>query len=513
MDFVSVNFILLFLVSSIIYYLFPKKFKWIVLLIANIIFYISGNGFISLFLLGSIITIYIGGRVLDKLESNKPSFKDMDIDTKKVAKKKFKNKKKLVLLLTIFANLGILVVLKYDNFLISIFNSIFNFNVPYKNFILPLGISYYTLEAISYIADIYNGKYKGEKNIFKLALYLSFFPLMVEGPISRYDELSVSLYEPHEYDFTKYKDAIILIIWGYLKKLVIADRVGILVDNVFNNNYGGIVVILAMVLYVVQIYTEFSGCMDIVTGVSELFGIKVPRNFNHPFFSKSIDEFWRRWHITLGAWLRDYIFYPLSISNLNMKIITKVSKYNNVFSKLLTTAYPLLIVWLTMGIWHGASFKYILYGLYYYVLMVLGILLKPIGTKTIEYCKFKTNVFSYKLFQMFRTTLLVTIGMTLFRSKTFIGAFKFMGNIFNTSTKSIFDMGLSGKDYALVAIMLVVIFIISLLGELGIDVRKKIDEQNIIFRYVIYLVLVFSLLTFGLYGYGYDASSFIYGGF
>lgn len=513
MNFISVEFVGLFLITSIIYRIFPKKFKWTILFIANIIFYIYGNGFLALFLLGSIITIYIGGLLLKKCDRKKELFKSLNTDEKHILKRKIKTKKRIILISTIILNLSILILLKYDNFIISIFNSFLSTNFPFKNFILPLGISYYTLEAISYILDIYNGKIEAETNIFKVFLYLSFFPLMIEGPISRYSEMGKQLYEPHNIDFNTYKNGLILIIWGYLKKLVIADRAAIFVNNVFSQNCTGLVVLIASILYVVQIYTEFSGCMDIVTGVSELFGIKVPDNFRRPFFSISINEFWRRWHITLGTWLRDYIFYPLSISNLNMKIILKTGKLNKNIAKAISLAIPLFFVWFIMGLWHGASVKYILYGLYYYAIIMLGILFKSLFDKLLLIFKIKTSSFKFKLFQILRTDLLVLIGMTIFRANTFKSAFIFLLSIFHKSNISILNLGINLKEFILLIIMLVIIFIVDLLNELGFNIRTKLDNMNIAVRWAIYMTLIFSLLTFGIYGYGYNVSDFIYGGF
>lgn len=336
---------------------------------------------------------------------------------------------------------------------------------------------------------------------------------MIEGPISRYSEMGKQLYEPHNIDFNTYKNGLILIIWGYLKKLVIADRAAIFVNNVFSQNCTGLVVLIASILYVVQIYTEFSGCMDIVTGVSELFGIKVPDNFRRPFFSISINEFWRRWHITLGTWLRDYIFYPLSISNLNMKIILKTGKLNKNIAKAISLAIPLFFVWFIMGLWHGASVKYILYGLYYYAIIMLGILFKSLFDKLLLIFKIKTSSFKFKLFQILRTDLLVLIGMTIFRANTFKSAFIFLLSIFHKSNISILNLGINLKEFILLIIMLVIIFIVDLLNELGFNIRTKLDNMNIAVRWAIYMTLIFSLLTFGIYGYGYNVSDFIYGGF
>ena len=496
MSYTSLKFLVFILGLMVIYYLFPKKYRWNILLVGNLVFYAMMSGKLLIFAIISGIITYAGGILISKKE----------------------NKKKLFYLLSVLLVLGFLVVLKYNNFLSSIINPIIShisLEIPYKKFILPIGISYYTLEMIAYLTDVYRKKYAYEKNPFKLLTFFTFFPKVVEGPISRYDEVKDSLFGENKFDYDKFRKAFVLIGYGFFKKLVIADRAGIFVDTFFKENHSGILTIMVIIMYTIQIYFDFSGCIDIITGVAELYGVKLPQNFNRPFFSKSISEFWRRWHITLGTWLKDYVFYPISLSKMNMKLNMKVRKFKNKhLSKFIIIAFPLFFVWFANGLWHGPSIKYISYGLYYYVLMMLGVLLEPVFTKLISLLKINTKVFSYKFFQIVRTTIIVMFGLFMFRCDTLKQTFELTKTIGIINNKiGLFKLGLSSADFIVIIVGLLIVFGVELASELKIDVRSKLEEQNLIFRWIIYLLIIFSILIFGIYGKGYSASSFIYGGF
>ena len=423
---------------------------------------------------------------------------------------KYNDKRKLILTLSILLNLSFLLVLKYNNFFGDIFRVV-GINIPYKKFILPIGISYYTLETISYLTDIYRKRMKAETNYLKVLLFLVYFPQIVEGPIANYSRLSKTLFNTEKFNYDNFVSSFVLIGWGFIKKLVIADRAGIFVSKVFENNYGGILLIVGILLYTLQIYADFSGCIDIVSGVSELFGVKLDENFKRPFFSKSIQEFWRRWHITLGTWLKEYIFYPISLSKLNMKLNLKLRKMKSKYiSRFIITAFPLFFVWFFNGMWHGASFKYVVYGLYYYVLMMIGILLEPVFKKIISIFKINTEVWSYKFFQAIRTILIVCFGMFLFR----VDSFKQMGLMLHSkASASLFSLGLKKLDFALLMVGILVMLVVGVIQEFNINIRKELQKQNLLFKWLIYYIIIFSIIIFGIYGKGYDAASFIYGGF
>lgn len=488
MSYASIEFLLFVLVIVLIYYIFPKKHRYIVLLIGSLIFYYLFSGKYIIFILLSSVITYFSGKLIEK----------------------YNDKRKLILTLSILLNLSFLLVLKYNNFFGDIFRVV-GINIPYKKFILPIGISYYTLETISYLTDIYRKRMKAETNYLKVLLFLVYFPQIVEGPIANYSRLSKTLFNTEKFNYDNFVSSFVLIGWGFIKKLVIADRAGIFVSKVFENNYGGTLLIIGILLYTLQIYADFSGCIDIVSGVSELFGVKLDENFKRPFFSKSIQEFWRRWHITLGTWLKEYIFYPISLSKLNMKLNLKLRKMKSKhISRFIITAFPLFFVWFFNGMWHGASFKYVVYGLYYYVLMMIGILLEPVFKKIISIFKINTEVWSYKFFQAIRTILIVCFGMFLFR----VDSFKQMGLMLHSEASApLFSLGLKKLDFALLMVGILVMLVVGVMQEFNIRIRKELQKQNLLFKWFIYYIIIFSIIIFGIYGKGYDAASFIYGGF
>lgn len=528
MTIVSLKFLAFIAIVSLIYFIMPKKIRWIVLLLASYAYYFISSKALTGYLLVTTISIYLVAVGLEKVDIKlKKECEGKEKQQKKELKKKAKKRKKLLILVAILVNFGILVFLKYCNFLSENINRFFdlikvNYELPLRTIVLPLGISYYTLQAISYVVDVYRGKYKPEKNIFKVALFLSFFPQMLEGPIGRFEDLSHQLCEPHEFDYNRIKFGMQLMLWGFFKKMVIADRAGIYVNEVFNNysNYSGIVIVVAVILYTIQIYADFSGCIDIVRGTSQIFGVNLAENFKRPFFSKNIQEFWRRWHITLGAWLREYIFYPISFSKVCMNLTVKSKKiFKGYIGNLIPAAFSLFFVWFVNGIWHGASWKYIFYGLYYYILTMIGMLFEPLFEKIINKLKINVNSFSYRLWQMIRTTAIVLVGMLIFRASSLKTAgvifksmftFKNIGKLFNGE---LFKIGITSGDFIIVVIGVVIMFVVSLLQEKGVNIREKISKQNIVFRWILYYGIIFTIIIFGIYGAGYDASSFIYGQF
>ena len=526
----SVYFIVFIAVICMLYFIFPKKAKWVVLLAGSYVFYWISSNKLTVFLLTTTISIYFLARILNRIDTTtKQRCKTIESkDEKKVIKNKAKSNKKLLLALGIIINLGILAVLKYSNFIGGNLNSLFkalNFSIeiPFVHFILPLGISYYTLQALGYLIDVYRGKYEADKNFFRVALFLSFFPQMVEGPIGRYDHLAHQLYEPHSFKYENVKNGMLLILWGYFKKMVIADRAALFVNEVFGNygNYVGIPTFVAIAFYTLQIYAEFSGCIDIVRGTAQMLGIDMAENFKRPFFSKSVQEFWRRWHITLGTWLKDYVFYPVSFSKATINIANSAKKIfkNSYITKLIPAAFALFFVWFANGIWHGASWKYLVYGLYYYIIMLFGMLLEPLGDKIIKTLKLKKEVFSYRLWQMVRTTGFVLIGMLIFRAEQLKDAFTMFTNIFTTKNLEmvlngkLYNIGFKPADFVVVLIGLLILFVVGILQEKGHKLRDDISKQNIIFRWILYYGVIFAILIFGIYGPGYQLSDFIYGQF
>ena len=319
MSFTTFEFFPFALMPLVVYYIIPQKVRWVWLLILSYMYYFSYHVTTVWMMILTTAVTYAGGILLGKLNSEKPD-KDADRETKKAFKKDITNKKKKVVLGVILLSFGVLAVCKYTNFMIGNINGILSAfgsrgRLSVLKLTLPLGISFYTFQSVSYVVDVYRGKHEPQKNFFKYALFVSFFPQLLQGPIGRYERLGEQLYEGHAYDLKNIQFGLQRILWGMLKKMVLADRVNAAVTLIFNNywNYGGWINVFGVILYSIQLYADFSGGIDITIGIAQMFGITMDENFRQPYFSRSIGEFWRRWHITLGTWMKDYIFYPFSV--------------------------------------------------------------------------------------------------------------------------------------------------------------------------------------------------------
>lgn len=340
MLFNSYQFLIFFPVVTLIYFLIPHKIRYIWLLIASYFFYMCWNAKYALILLFSTAVTYIGGILIskaNKVEDNR---------------KKIKYKKMFVAL-SFIINLSILFLFKYFDFAIGNINrilAVLNIQLlnPKFDIVLPVGISFYIFQALGYTVDVYREDVKAERNFLKYALFVSFFPQLVAGPIERSKNLLEQMYEKHYFEAQRVKDGLLLMIWGGFQKIVIADRIAIVVDTIFNKfpEYGGIYILIASILFAFQIYCDFSGYSIIAVGAAKVMGFRLMENFNAPYFSMSVSEFWRRWHISLSTWFKDYVYIPLGGNRKG-----KIRKYINI-----------MIVFLVSGLWHGASWNYIVWG-------------------------------------------------------------------------------------------------------------------------------------------------------
>lgn len=526
MAYTSYVYLTLFLgLTFLLYTFFPNKYKWVVLLSASYLYYVAASRlWLVAFLVLTTLTIYLSAIWIDNINDLFTSVKkSLDREQKKAFKHKIVWQKKMVVILMLIINIGILAFLKYYNFFADVLNfallDFLNISAPMLKLFLPLGISFYTLQAVSYVIDVYRGKYKADHCLSRVALFLSFFPTIVEGPIARYDQVANQLYEGHSFHYDNLTQGAQLIVWGMFKKIVIADRANMLVNHVFNDyqNYSGISVVFAIVFYTIQLYTEFSGAMDIVRGSAQIFSVHLPDNFKQPFFAKSINEFWQRWHITLGAWLRDYIFYSVSLSNPFKKFSQFVKAHSNdYFSKLLPATTALFFVWICNGLWHGASLKYIVYGMYYYLIMVMGMFMEPLFKKILDIFHIQREKGYFKLFQILRTVVIVHIGMLIFRADSLTIAFKMFISCFQNFHFDITPLAYLGLDVLDIIVVLVgvlIVFIVGIFKEKGIHIRESVARMNIVMRWSFYLTGLFMVIIFGAYGRGYDIVSFIYAQF
>ncbi len=386
MLFTSYEFIAFLAIVFVLYYLVPKRAQWPLLLVFSYIFYYLADPRYLIFILVTTISTYWISLRMEKINNEQNTYiaenkATLSREEKKAYKAKMKAKKWRFLLLCLFLNIGILAVTKYTNFVINNINSFLSdaSKLQLVDMIIPMGISFYTFQTMGYIIDVYRGKQEAQKNPFKLALFVSFFPQLVQGPISRYNDLSQTLFSEHKFEGKTVSFGLTRILWGYFKKVVIADRIITAVTTLVGNpdQYAGTYVFIAMLFYAFELYCDFTGGIDITIGIAEVMGIRVAENFNLPYFSKNIKEYWNRWHITMGTWFTDYIFYPISVCGPMLKL-SKWSRAHlgETIGKRVPIYLSSFVVWFATGIWHGANWTFIVWGLLHGVLNCLTRLFK-----------------------------------------------------------------------------------------------------------------------------------------
>ena len=536
-SYTTLNFLFFVLLTMLVYFLFPaKKYKWTVLLAASVFFYAVAGYKYAFFILFTSLTTYLIALWIAHVSSRskqllKEKKKDWDRDQKKNYKNKIKIQKRLIMTLALVINFGILAFLKYYNFFAGSLNDILGgfgiaFSAPTLKLFMPLGISFYTFQSMGYIVDVYREKTAAQKNPFKLLLFVSFFPQIIQGPISIYDQLAHQLFEPHAFDFTRMKHGMELIVWGFFKKLIIADRANILISAVEKDyaSYGGTTLTFTILLYAIQLYADFSGGIDISRGVAQIFGIDLMENFKRPYFSKSINEYWRRWHISLGGWMKNYVFYPIAMSNVFITAGKKMkgSRFGKTaagahISKVLPTAVASLIVFLIVGVWHGDNWKYVAFGVWNGVIIMLSIVMQPLFDGAVDKLHINRKNPFFVGFQIFRTLLVVLVGYVFDVAPTFgegmrtLGLF-FTGQNISTGIAEISKLGLIPQDYGVLAAASVILLIASIIQERhpDTDIRHMLDKKPFVFRYVLLYLGVMSIVIFGIYGSGYNAADFVY---
>lgn len=495
MLFNSFEFLLFFPFVSIVYFSIPHKIRYLWLLGASYFFYMNWNAKYALLLFGSTFITYVAGIVIGR-------FQKKEID--EVKKVKYK---KICVAISFILNLSILAIFKYANFAINNLNMLLEklhlqMDIPNWDIVLPVGISFYIFQALSYTVDVYRGEIEPQKNLAKYALFVSFFPQLVAGPIERSKNLLHQLDEVHKFDYRRMTSGILLMIWGYFLKLVISDRIALLVDNVYGNysTYGGYYLLVASLLFAFQIYCDFAGYSTIAMGVAEVMGFHLMDNFNCPYFSRSVSEFWRRWHISLSSWFKDYLYIPLGGNRRG-----KIRKYLN-----------LLVVFAVSGLWHGAEWTFVIWGTLNGLYQIVGGELVKIRDKVVKVFKFNRETLSHKIYQTVCTFVLIDFSWIFFRADSISDAFAIFksmlqgGNLNIIFDGTIFSAGLDQNNFIVLIISLGVLCIVDALKYKGIVVRDVLMKQELWFRWMVYIVAVMSILIFGVWGTSYDATSFIY---
>lgn len=522
-------YLFLFLPAVLVtYQVVPQKMRWKVLLGYSYLFFYLISGKLVIYLIGTtLLTHYIGVWLAGLKMQCEQELSKAEKEEKAEIRNRYRKQEKRVLFGGILILLAVLAYLKYYNFFAQNINlliekaggqSLFQM----KSLLLPIGISFYTLQAIGYMADVYWEKIPAERHLGKLALFLGFFPQIMEGPISGYSDTADALWKCEPLKGENLSKGSVRILWGLFKKMIIADRLYVIVCAVFEHyeDYSGVVVAAAAVAYTVQLYMEFSGCMDIVIGSGRLFGVCLPENFRQPFASKNAAEFWRRWHITLGIWFKSYVFYPVSVSSVvkrwNQYGRKHMGKY---ITKLGTSALALFPVWLGNGLWHGARWSYIFYGMYYFVILLFGVAVEPVRKKVIEICHIKENALYWRIPQVLKTWLIIFIGELFFRANGLKAGIQMFVSIFrNFELEKLWDgtlltLGLDKADFIVIFAGCLVVGIVGLIKEKDIAVGERLAQFRLPVRWLVYYSLILAVVIFGAYGVGYQQVELIYAGF
>lgn len=480
MSLISFDIVYFLLLLMVVYFIVPAKLQRVVLFFFSCWFYFSYSVYASVALFISALIAYVVAITINLVPRGK----------------------KWIAAVGIIINVLGLLGMKYTSILKYIQLPTYDMSKISFSVIVPLGISFYTLSVIGYIIDVYRGKYKAEKNFFDFILFVSYFPHILQGPIARYDQLSVQLKEKHKFDYDRVAQGMQLMIWGYVKKMIIAERAALFVDSAYANwsVAPGTILVIASILYTIQIYADFSGCVDIVRGISQILGIELIQNFRQPYFSNSINDFWRRWHISLSSWFRDYLYFPLGGNRRGI-----VRRWINV-----------LIVFMVSGFWHGVGVNYIIWGGIHGLYQVIGYILKPLREKICVLARINVTSHLFGVFRVFTTFLLINFAWIFFRLsdmhtiKMILNKmmFDFTPWIFTDGT--LYNYGISQNAWGVMLIFVSVLLLVDFLHEKNYKIRDCVNCMCLPIRWGICIGAIVSIFVFGVYGIGYDVNSFIY---
>lgn len=467
MAYINIPFYVFLIAVLIFYYAVPVGYRWYVLLAASIGFYTACGGVRMLMVLLLVTVVSYAAARAAALRKNR-----------------------LMLAIFIGAVTAPLVLTKH---------------LGSTSIIAPIGISFFSLQAVSYVADVYKDKLKVQKNILKYALFMTFFPQIVQGPIPRYEWIEGQLYEGNRFDEHRFTKGLQLIVWGFFLKFMIADKAAVIVNSVYGNwrEYEGFYVLIVGILYSIQLYTDFLACVCMAKGMAGLFGIELSDNFNCPYMAVSVRDFWQRWHISFSTWLRDYIYIPLGGNRRG-----KLRRYIN-----------LLITFAVSGIWHGSGIKYVFWGLMHAWYQIMAEILNPVRAGIYKAFRIWHGSFFEGVIKKAGTFFWVMLAWIIFRADGILMGIKMILNMFRCFNMwilfddSLLALGLDWKDWIVLMCSIMVLWAVERLQIKHVCVRELILEQHIIVRWLIYIMAVMAIWVFGTYGYGFDTQDFIYGGF
>ncbi len=495
MLFNSLQFLIFLPIVLAVYYIIPKGAKHLWLLAASYYFYMCWNAVYVLLMLLSTVVTYLCGLGLDALGRRElPALKKLRL-------------RRTVLWTSLLINLAILFFFKYFNFAIDSLNALlihvgFQFNRPAFDVLLPVGISFYTFQALGYTIDVYRGDIYAEKDFFRYALFVSFFPQLVAGPIERSKNLLKQLAVPKSFSYDNFREGLLLMLWGFFLKIVIADRLAILVDTVYGpdyKNFGGFVVIVATLFFAVQIYCDFGGYSSIAMGAAKMLGVDLMENFNTPYLSLSTAEFWRRWHISLSSWFRDYVYIPLGGNRKG-----QARKYLN-----------LMITFGASGLWHGANWTFVVWGLLNGLYQIIGSLLMPLRRSFVRLFGLNENSLGHRALRILFTFGLITVSWVFFRASSISMALSMLRSCMYLRPWMLFDgslfmLGLDRPNFILALFSMALLLFADVMKYRGVCLRRLILAQDGWCRALVLSFSISFILLFGIWGPAYDAASFIY---
>lgn len=493
MLFNSFSFLIFFPIVLAVFFIIPRKLRYIWLLVSSYYFYMCWNAEYALLLLASTMITYLAGLLMERWQER--IFL-----------------KKSVVAVSLFLNFGILFLFKYYGFVTDALKKVFGvlgiqLQTPAFDVLLPVGISFYIFQAVGYLIDVYRGSLKPEKNPLRYALFVSFFPQLVAGPIERSTNLLPQLQRVHElrlWDPKRIQKGALIMLYGYFMKMVIADRAALYVDTVFDamhySEYQGFQVIIGAALFALQIYCDFGGYTYIAIGAARIMGFDLMDNFHMPYLARNIKDFWARWHVSLTTWFRDYLYIPLGGSRKGT-----VVKYINIF-----------IVFLVSGLWHGAAWHYVAWGVIHGILRIAGEITQKPREKVYAALHFQRDTLAVKLWQTVCTFSMVTAAWTFFRAESVRQALEIIQSIFKRfnlwvlTDGSLFTLGLDAKDWNVLLVGIFLLLLVDILRYKGVNLPELFLKQNLWFRWLVFYVGIFAVVIFGVYGAQYNAAGFIY---
>ena len=493
MLFNSVDFLIFFPVATCVYFAVPHRFRYLWLLVCSYYFYMCWNAVYALLLFASTFITWASGMAIDAYRRRDDAQSELQC--------------RGMVAISFTLNLALLVIFKYTDFVIGNLNRIFggigiSFALSEFGLLLPVGISFYIFQALSYTMDVYRGDVGVERNLLRYAVFVSFFPQLVAGPIERSSRLLEQFYARHSFSYERMVRGLMMMMWGYFQKMVIADRLAVLVSQVFDyyTYYSGVQILVGCVFFAFQIYCDFAGYSCIAIGAAQVMGFDLMQNFAQPYLASSVAGFWRRWHISLTSWFRDYLYIPLGGNRRGT-----LTKYRNI-----------LIVFLASGLWHGANWTYVIWGGLNGIFQILGELLRPARERFQRLLRMDGDAASARIMSTLLTFLLIDFTWIFFRSDNLTAATGIIRQLFSRVNLPVlfdgglYNLGLSRIDFSIALLSIFILLVVDVLHERNVRIRSWILRQNLWFRWTVYLLAIFSVLIFGFYGPNYDAAQFIY---